>query len=92
MLKWRLQSTDEGDIPLLINCWPNTNGDGSVDVNIDYELRDPSLQLKDVVIAVPLPATGGNPVVASNDGQYEVDRCRRRLSLSPCSLHLPSRC
>ena len=57
---------------MTVNCWPNENGDGSVDVNIDYELQDKSLKLEDVVICIPLPA-GANPVVASADGDYDID-------------------
>lgn len=55
-----------------MNCWPNENGNGSVEVNIDYELQDKSLKLEGVVIAIPLPS-GANPVVASADGDYQID-------------------
>lgn len=72
MVKWRYQTTEDSAIPLTVNCWPNENSDGSVDVNIDYELQDKSLKLQDVVISIPLPA-GANPVVASADGDYDID-------------------
>ncbi|KAJ8965255.1 hypothetical protein NQ314_004267 [Rhamnusium bicolor] len=55
VLKWRLQSTDESLVPLLINCWPSEAGDGSCDVNIEYELAHTNLELIDVNITIPLP-------------------------------------
>lgn len=38
----------------LVNCWPSESGSGC-DVNIEYELQEDSLELNDVVIAIPLP-------------------------------------
>lgn len=55
VLKWRLQSTDDTFVPLLINCWPSEAGDGSCDVNIEYELAHTNLELADVNISIPLP-------------------------------------
>ena len=55
VLKWRLQGTDEAFVPLLINCWPSEAGDGSCDVNIEYELSHLDLELVDVNIYIPLP-------------------------------------
>lgn len=59
VLKWRLQGTDENLVPLLINCWPSEVGDGSCDVNIEYELVDTNLELADVTISIPLPWVSG---------------------------------
>ena len=39
----------------LVNCWPNETANGGCDVNIEYELQNPNLVLKDVQISVPLP-------------------------------------
>jgi len=55
VLKWRLQTTDESNIPLSINCWPSDNGQGGCDVNIEYELEQDQLELQDVVITIPIP-------------------------------------
>lgn len=55
VLKWRLQGTDENLVPILINCWPSEAGDGSCDVNIEYELAHPNLELSDVNIRIQLP-------------------------------------
>ncbi|CAH1123394.1 unnamed protein product [Ceutorhynchus assimilis] len=69
VLKWRLQSTEETFVPLLINCWPSEAGDGSCDVNIEYELAHTNLELADVNISIPLPI-GCTPLVGECDGTY----------------------
>lgn len=72
VLKWRFQTTDEAFVPLSINCWPNESGSG-VEVNIEYTLELEELELRDVVISVPLPS-GAQPTIASCDGDYKAGR------------------
>ncbi|XP_063063507.1 archain 1b [Engraulis encrasicolus] len=81
VLKWRLQTTDESLIPLTINCWPSDSSTGC-DVNIEYELQDDSLELKDVVITIPLPSGVGAPVIGDVDGDYRHDSRRNILEWS----------
>lgn len=38
----------------LVNCWPSEN-DGQCDVNIEYELQQEEMELKDVTITIPVP-------------------------------------
>lgn len=71
VLKWRFTTTDEGLIPLTINCWPNVNADGSCDVNIDYELTATELELTGVTFSIPCPPGSGAPVVKTCDGEYQ---------------------
>jgi len=78
VLKWRLQGTDESLVPLLINCWPSEAGDGSCDVNIEYELTQPELELADVNISIPLPI-GCAPIVGECDGTYSHEAKRNQL-------------
>ncbi|KAF5296052.1 hypothetical protein FQA39_LY12674 [Lamprigera yunnana] len=78
VLKWRLQGTDENLVPLLINCWPSEVGDGSCDVNIEYELTHLDLELVDVNISIPLPI-GCNPLVGECDGTYTHEAKRNQL-------------
>lgn len=78
VLKWRLQGTDESLVPLLINCWPSEAGDGSCDVNIEYELVHTNLDLCDVNIVIPLPI-GCTPVVAECDGHYTHEARKNQL-------------
>lgn len=74
VLKWRLQTQDEANVPLSINCWPSDNGQGGCDVNIEYELEQDQLELQDVVITIPIPHGVGSPVVADCDGDYTFEK------------------
>ncbi|KAJ1731782.1 coatomer subunit delta [Coemansia biformis] len=78
VLKWRIVSSSEDSIPLMINCWPSPTGNGSVDVNIEYELTDTRLVLNGVVVAIPIPP-GTQPTISDVDGAYEVSRARSVL-------------
>ncbi|KAG0294462.1 Coatomer subunit delta [Linnemannia gamsii] len=73
VLRWRYLSKDESSIPLSINCWPSPAGDGSSDVNIEYQLENEEMEFKNVNIIIPLPH-GANPTVGEVDGEYVVDR------------------
>ncbi|KAJ1770501.1 coatomer subunit delta, partial [Coemansia sp. RSA 1843] len=73
ILKWRIVSGNEDDIPLTINCWPSPTGSGTVDVNIEYELNNVDLELENVVVTIPIPP-GAQPTVNDVDGIYNVDR------------------
>ncbi|GBM02437.1 Coatomer subunit delta [Araneus ventricosus] len=77
VLKWRFQSQDESNVPLLINCWPSENGTGGCDVNIEYELQLDTLELSDVEIHIPVM---GTPVVTECEGMYEHDSRKNRLT------------
>ncbi|KNE68804.1 hypothetical protein AMAG_13444 [Allomyces macrogynus ATCC 38327] len=76
VLKWRFVSSDEAQVPLAINCWPNPSADGTCDVNIEYELLVPHLRLTNVTVAIPVPAA---PTVAHVDGDTLFDRARSIL-------------
>ncbi|XP_026536784.1 coatomer subunit delta [Notechis scutatus] len=78
VLKWRLQTTEESLIPLTINCWPSESG-SSCDVNIEYELQEDSLELNDVVIAIPLPSGVGAPIIGEINGEYRHDSRKNLL-------------
>ncbi|KAK3834832.1 MAG: Adaptor complexes medium subunit family-domain-containing protein [Linnemannia elongata] len=73
VLRWRFLSKDESSIPLSINCWPSPAGDGSSDVNIEYQLENEEMEFKNVSIIIPLPH-GATPTVGEVDGEYIVDR------------------
>ncbi|KAJ2830480.1 coatomer subunit delta [Coemansia furcata] len=78
VLKWRIVSSNEDDIPLTINCWPSPNGSGTVDVNIEYELNNTRLELDNVIVSIPIPH-GAQPSVSDVDGAYDVNRTRGTL-------------
>ncbi|KIO21890.1 hypothetical protein M407DRAFT_123121 [Tulasnella calospora MUT 4182] len=71
VLRWKLAGKDESFVPLSINCWPTPTGDGTTEVNIEYELESDRLKLHDVTISIPLP--DGFPKVGSHTGSYSVD-------------------
>jgi len=71
VLKWRFQASDEAMLPLTVNCWPTTGGDGTTVVNMEYELQRSEFSLGNVSIAIPI--VGGSPVVGDVDGTYEFD-------------------
>ncbi|OQR68915.1 coatomer subunit delta-like [Tropilaelaps mercedesae] len=77
VLKWRLQSTDESLIPLAVSFWVNDNGNGGCDCNIEYQLDQPHLELKNVVIEVP--CFGSSPIVHECEGEYNFDSRRNVL-------------
>ncbi|KAG0305120.1 hypothetical protein BGZ98_004579 [Dissophora globulifera] len=78
VLRWRYISKDESSIPLSINCWPSPSGDGTSDVNIEYQLENEEMEFKNVNIIIPLPQ-GTTPTVGEVDGEYVVDRQQSAL-------------
>ncbi|GAA5827652.1 hypothetical protein JCM11251_001771 [Rhodosporidiobolus azoricus] len=79
VLKWRLSGSDEGIVPLTINCWPSADA-GTLTVNLEYELTNPALSLHNVVISIPLPP-GSEPVISDPPahGSYAVNPHTGRL-------------
>jgi len=73
VLKWRMVTQDEEEMPLAITCWPNETGDGSCDVSVEYELQQDHLELADVSIRIPVPSGVGAPVIGACDGDYNHD-------------------
>ena len=55
LCKYRTAITDESLLPIHVECWPNVNGDGTSDVNLEYELTNPNVELKDVAILINIP-------------------------------------
>jgi len=70
VLRWTYSSDDAA--PLTINCWPEDQGDGTVMVNIEYELVRSSMTLHDVNIVLPL-GTADPPAIEAIDGLYKHD-------------------
>ena len=73
VLRWRCVTKDESALPLSIAVWVSPSGDGACDVNIEYQLENSSLELTDVVIAVPVPS-GTQPDISEPEvGSCEID-------------------
>jgi len=70
ILKWRFAGKDgDGEelVPVKVVCWPESNGDGTMTVNMELELTNPHLSLKDVVVAIPLN-TSEEPEIQAIEG------------------------
>jgi coatomer subunit delta len=52
--------------------WPSPVGDGSSDVNLEYEIDGSAATLEDVVITIPLPIPGSMPDIREIDGTWQV--------------------
>ena len=52
-MRWALSTTDEQQVPLTINCWPEDEGDGQMNVNIEYTAARSGMELYDVSIKIP---------------------------------------
>ena len=74
VLKWRYQSMDEAEIPLMVSAWPSVSG-GESFINLEYECNAP-FDLHDIQIVVPVPALASPPKVNSIDGDYSYDARR----------------
>jgi hypothetical protein len=70
ILKWSYSSASEDLIPIKINCWPEEESRGQMNVSIEYELDQPDLTLHDVSIRIPLGTTESVHIV-SVDGSYK---------------------
>ena len=45
VVRWALSTTDEQQVPLTINCWPEDEGDGQMNVNIEYTAARSGMEL-----------------------------------------------
>lgn len=70
ILRWSYNGEDA--VPLTVNCWPEDEGSGSIQVNIEMELTRPDATLYDVNILLPLGTTDA-PSVSEIDGVYKHD-------------------
>jgi len=67
VLKWRLSTTDESLAPLIINCWPTQDASGAFSVNVEYELQQKRMELRDVHVLIPVPAADA-PTITDGEG------------------------
>lgn len=70
VLRWSYSGEDAA--PISINCWPDDDGTGSINVNVEFELLRTDMVLSDVNILLPLGTTSA-PSIESIDGQYKHD-------------------
>jgi len=70
ILRWSYSGEDAA--PITINCWPEDEGSGMINVNIEMEMTRSDLVLQDVNILLPLGTTDP-PSIENIDGQYKHD-------------------
>jgi hypothetical protein len=70
VLRWSNASTDSA--PITVNCWPEDMGDGTMNVNIEYELVRSDITLTNLNILIPLGTTDP-PAIESIDGAFKHD-------------------
>ena len=63
ILKWRMSSNDDSNVPLVIEFWPEASSNGSVTVNAQYQCNK---HLKNVVVVFPTPSNE-EPEIANCD-------------------------
>lgn len=77
VLKWRMTLTEEDQLPIALNVWPQESPDGC-QVNIEYTLQREDLVLENVNIIVPLPPAT-SPIVSECEGSYEYQKTRNQI-------------
>ena len=70
ILRWNYSGEDSA--PFTVNCWPEDEGTGSINVNMEFELQRADAVITDVNILFPLGTTN-QPGIESIDGQYKHD-------------------
>jgi len=88
VLKWTYAGDPEAILPIKINCWPEEESRGRMNVNIEYEMNVsvdamPNLELHDVQITVPL-GTSDSPEILVVDGTH-----RHNSSTGELVWHVP---
>jgi len=68
ILRWNYSSTSDDMVPIKINCWPEEESRGQMNVSIEYSMEQP-LVLQNVCIHIPL-GTSERPNVVSVDGNH----------------------
>ena len=70
ILRWAYNGEDSA--PFTVNCWPEDEGSGTINVNMEFELQRNDAIITDVNIVFPLGTTDP-PAIESIDGQYKHD-------------------
>ena len=71
ILKWTYSSTTSDEmVPIKINCWPEEEARGQMNVNIEYNMDVKGIELHDVRIRIPL-GTSDAPNILTIDGSHK---------------------
>lgn len=72
ILKWRMQTKDEGALPITFSAWPSQNGN-QASMNIEYELQNMSFEARNLLVSIPSPDA---PSVQQASGNHRFDSRR----------------
>lgn len=78
ILKWTNTISNEDMLPLKINCWPEEEGRGQMNVSIEYAMDLPNIELHDVKVHIPL-GTSAQPNILSVDGSHRYNSSQQEL-------------
>jgi len=70
ILRWTHASTSDDLIPIKINCWPEEESRGQMNVTIEYNVEQTTIELHNVQIHIPL-GTSASPNIVSVDGTHK---------------------
>lgn len=77
ILRWSYASNNDDLVPLKINCWPEEESRGHMNVSIEYTLEK-GMDLHDVRIRIPL-GTSEQPGILSVDGTHKYNAAQGEL-------------
>jgi len=70
VVRWSLSTTDEALVPLTVNCWPEDEGGGVMNVNIEYNMpRDMELY----GVSIKIPGCAATPEIVEIAGAHHHD-------------------
>jgi hypothetical protein len=69
VLKWIYSSNTDEMVPLKINCWPEEESRGQMNVSIEYSMDVKGVELHGVKIRIPL-GTSDSPTILNMDGSH----------------------
>lgn len=78
ILKWTNTGSSEDMLPLKINCWPEEEARGQMNVSIEYSMDLRGFELHDVRICIPL-GTAALPSIVDIDGNYRINSANHEL-------------
>jgi coatomer subunit delta len=77
ILKWTYNGSADDVIPIKVNCWPEEESRGRMNVTIEYTMETPR-ELHNVLIRVPV-GTSDSPEIVSIDGSHSFSAANREL-------------
>jgi len=70
ILRWSHSSNSDELVPLKVNCWPEEENRGQMNVSIEYTMDQSDISLHDVRIIIPL-GTSDTPNILNVDGIHK---------------------